>query len=131
MRRLSLALALSALVPGAFSAAAAQAHHPHRHPRGAKIIMHGTIIDPSCRFVAGLMGVAHRQCAQACAEKGVSLVLLANSELYILTVPGKPAASANAKVKQYVEQEVKVMGTVFPAGQSYLIEVDSVAATTP
>jgi hypothetical protein len=93
--------------------------------------MHGTLIDPSCRFVDGLMGVAHRQCAQACAEKGVSLVLLADSELYILAVPGKPAASANAKVKQYVKQEVKVMGTVFPAGQSYLIEVDSVAATTP
>jgi hypothetical protein len=105
MRRLSLALALSALVTGTFSTTAAQAHHPHRHPRGAKIIMHGTIIDPSCRFVDGLVGVAHRQCAQACADKGVSLVLLTDSELYILTVPGKPAASANAKVKQYVVVE--------------------------
>jgi len=61
----------------------------------------------------------------------VSLVLLAASELYILTMPGTPAASANPKLKQYVEQEVKVMGTVFPAGQSYLIAVDSVAALTP
>src|SRR5439155_23754701 len=110
---------------------AVQTHHPHRPTRCAEIIIPGNIIYPSCRFVAGLTGVEHRRCAEAFAEKGVSLVLLANSELYILTVPGKPAASANAKVKQYVEQEVKVMGTVFPAGQSYLIEVDSVAATAP
>jgi hypothetical protein len=122
---------LSTLIAGVPPTVAAQAHPAHRHPRGAKIIMRGTIIDPSCRFAGGLSGAAHKQCARACADKGVSLVLLADSELYILTMPGTPAASANPKLKEYVEQEVKVMGTVFPAGQSYLIAVDSVAALTP
>jgi hypothetical protein len=120
-----------ALATGSPPPAFAQAHIGHHHPPGAKIIMYGTIIDPSCRFTLGLSGSAHRECAAACANRGVSLVLLGEDDhLYILTASGKPAAGQNSRVKSFLERRVKLMGTVFPAGDSHLVAVDSVSAAS-
>ncbi len=131
MNRIASFPLVLALATGSARAAFAQAHTGHHHPPGAKIIMYGTIIDPSCRFALGLSGSTHRACAATCANRGVSLVLLGEDEhLYILTMPGRPAAGGNARVKPFLERRVKLMGTVFPAGESYLVAVDSVTAAS-
>ena len=131
MNRIGSFSLVVALATGCARPAYAEAHTGHHHPPGAKIIVYGTIIDPSCRFTPGLSGSVHRECAATCANRGVSLVLLGEDEhLYILTAPGKPAAGENSRVKSFLEQRVKLMGTVFPAGESYLVAVDSVRAAS-
>ena len=132
MPRVAPQLIAFGLIVGSGPSLLAQAHTGHRHPSGAKIIMIGTIVDPSCRFALNLSGPAHRQCAQACADRGVSLVLLGfDGNVYLLTTPGKPAAGENQRLRELAEQRIQVMGTVFTAGGSYLITVDSVGVPPP
>jgi hypothetical protein len=47
----------------ATSPLSAQAHEAHRHPRGGKIILVGTLVDPVCAFAQQLTDSAQARCS--------------------------------------------------------------------
>jgi hypothetical protein len=122
LRHLSLLIPLVGAVP---AWGHAQAHTAHHHPRGAKIIMIGTIVHPLCAFVQQVADSAQVHCAQQ--QRGATLppVLVADGELYVLEF--SPAAAPTvAASRALLGKHVKVDGTVYPAGNSYLVVVDSI-----
>jgi hypothetical protein len=124
-------LTLGAALAAASGSVQAQAHQKHHHPRGAKIIMVGTLVDPVCAFAQQLTDSAQARCSSQDADHSFGLALLAEqNELYVLAF--EPAASGrSASLHAMVGKQVKVDGTVYPAGNAYLIVVDSVRAATP
>jgi hypothetical protein len=126
MRSRSLLLIAAALVLP-FGSLAAQAHATHRHPSGAKIIMLGTLVDPFCAFARQLADTAQARCAHSRSQDQFHPALLtSDGELYVLAFDtGGSARKRSAVAQQLVGKQVKVDGTVFPAGDTYLIVVDS------
>ena len=108
----------------------AQAHEQHHHPRGAKIIMIGTLVDPLCAFAQQLTDSAQARCARQHADRSFRPALLADGELYLLGFDHDADRRESAS-RAFVGKEVKVDGTVFPAGDSYLIVVDSLRLSKP
>src|SRR5438034_7585525 len=60
LRQVPFLVALAVFVT---SPAQAQGHTMHHHPRGAKIIMIGTVVDPMCAFVQQAADTAQARCA--------------------------------------------------------------------
>src|SRR5437899_12318038 len=106
---------------------AAQGHPTHHHPRGAKIIMIGTVVDPTCAFVQQAADSVQARCADQQRDTTLSPMLIADGELYVLKFGETTAATASA-ARPLLGKRVKVDGTVYPAGNSYLIVVDSIRA---
>ena len=107
----------------------AQGHATHRHPSGAKIIMTGVLVEPLCHFG---QRSAIQDCLKHLTDQQLRPALLDtdDSTLYILRGPaGKELGTA--QVRRLLGQAVKVDGTVFPAGNTYLIVVDSLRLGTP
>ena len=118
------ALSLS-LVP-CRTAIAQQMHM--EHPKGAKKTIVGSVIDVSCRFGQGLSGASHRECAQVCAGKGIPLAILgSDGTLYVPASPNMPGDGQNDRLKEFAEQQVRVTGTVFPAGGANVIWIETIA----
>jgi hypothetical protein len=46
------------------------------------VVLTATVVDTSCRLVYGLTGEMHRECAQVCADRGITLGLLASDGTY-------------------------------------------------
>ena len=111
---------------------AAQGHRMHRHPSGAKIIMTGILVEPFCQFAEKLKGSDLQGCVQnlAAGQFRPALLDTDDSTLYVLHSPAD-GDLGTARVRRLVGQSVKVDGTVFPAGTTYLIVVDSLRANTP
>jgi len=105
----------------------AQAHMAHHHPRGAKIIMTGTIVHPVCTFAHEMPDSAQAACSQQHPSAGLAPVLMAEGELYLLAFD-HAGASRGVPTEALMGKAVKVDGTVYPAGSSYLIVVDSIRA---
>ena len=108
----------------------AQAHPEHHHPRGAKIIMVGTLVDPLCAFAQQVPDSAQAQCSRQHLGRSFQLALLADTELYVLAFD-HDADRRSAGVQGLVGKQVKVDGTVYPAGNAYLIVVDSLHLSAP
>jgi hypothetical protein len=115
----------------ATSPLSAQAHEAHRHPRGGKIIMVGTLVDPVCAFAQQLTDSAQARCSGQHADDSFEPALLTDeNELYVLAFdPG--ASGRSASLHAMIGKQVKVDGTVFPAGNAYLIVVDSIRTSMP
>ena len=128
MARFPLVLAAVLIAP--IWSLRAQVHQKHHHPRGAKIIMIGTLVDPLCAFAQQLADSAQARCARQHADRSFRPALLADGELYLLWFD-HDADRREPASRAFVGKEVKVDGTVFPAGESYLIVVDSLRPTTP
>src|SRR5512143_614485 len=128
MLRFPLILAAVLIAPP--SSLRAQAHQQHHHPRGAKIIMIGTLVEPLCAFAQQLADSAQARCARQHADRSFRPALLADGELYLLGFD-READRRESATRAFVGKEVKVDGTVFPAGESYLIVVDSLRPTIP
>ena|SRR5438552_4917973 len=111
---------------------AAQGHSAHRHPSGAKIIMTGILVEPLCQFARNLRGPELQNCVQKLSDGQFRPALLDSSDstLYVLHGPSDKELGT-AQVRRLVGQSVKVDGTVFPAGNTYLIVVDSLRANIP
>ena len=107
----------------------AQGHTSHRHPSGAKIIMAGTLVEPLCHFA---QRSATQDCLKALKDQQLRPALLDtnDSTLYFLHSPAGTDL-VTAQLRRLVGRSVKVDGTVFPAGNTYLIVVDSVRVGTP
>ena len=125
MLRPAVLLALvTAAVPASIPA---QAHTAHHHPRGAKVIMTGTIVHPLCAFAHEMPDSVQARCSQQHPSGGLEPVLMAEGELYLLAFD-HAGASRGVPTEALVGQAVKVDGTIYPAGSSYLIVVDSMRA---
>ncbi len=127
---LRIPLFIGVVLAGATGSVQAQVHQEHHHPRGAKIIMIGTVVDPLCAFAQHLPDSAQAGCSRQHPDRGFQLALMAGGELYILGYD-HDAARRSAGVQALVGKEVKVDGTVYPAGNSYLIVVDSIRPSSP
>jgi hypothetical protein len=124
------AFILATVLATAATSGHAQAQHQHRHPRGAKIVMNGTLVDPVCAFAQQLADSAQAQCSRQHPERGFQPALLVDSELYVLAFD-RDAISRAGAVQALVGQQVKVDGTVYPAANAYLIVVDSIRLAQP
>jgi hypothetical protein len=116
-------MALGAAVP-----LGAQGHAPHRHPRGAKILITGVLVEPLCQFA---QPSAVQDCLKHLGDEQLQPALLdSDSTLYLLRSPAG-SGLAPTQARRLLGHPVKVDGTVFPAGTAYLIVVDSLRANTP
>jgi hypothetical protein len=123
-------LILLAMLAAGTGSTQAQAHQEHRHPRGAKIIMVGTLVDPLCAFAQQLPDSAQASCSRQHSGRTFQPALLAETELYVLAFD-HDADLRLAGVQGLVGKQVKVDGTVYPAGNAYLIVVDSLHLSEP
>jgi hypothetical protein len=97
-------------------------------PEGKEMTISGTVIDLSCKFAFNLTGDDHRMCAQVCADAGVPLAILGDDgTLYLPVSTLMPGGSENDKLRAHAEHKVTVRGTVFDAGGSKAIQVESVS----
>ena len=116
---------LATMVSGVALRAHAQAPMTHHHPRGAKIIMMGTLVDPVCAYALAVADSAESLCVGEHGTSHAQPVLRAGSQLYILGLEST-GASKLGDIHSLLGKRVKVDGTVYPAGASYLIMVDSI-----
>src|SRR2546428_387588 len=89
LRHASLLSLVLAAVP---TLVAAQGHPTHHHPRGAKIIMIGTLVNPTCAFVQQAADSAQSRCVQQ-QRSALPPVLMGDGELYVLDFSQAPAYS--------------------------------------
>jgi hypothetical protein len=123
-----LAVGAAALGLSFANASAAVAQQMMEHPMGTKKTITGTVVDVSCRFGQGLTGASHRECAQVCASRGIPLAILSSDgKLYVPASPSMPGEGQNDRLKEFAEQQVRVTGTVFPAGGANTIWIESIA----
>ena len=127
---LRIYLILMGALTGGIGSVQAQAHPEHHHPRGAKIIMVGTLVDPLCAFAQQLPDSAEARCSRQHLGRTFQPALLADAELYVLAFD-HDADRRTASVQGLVGKQVKVDGTVYPAGNAYLIVVDSLRLSEP
>src|SRR5207245_3865938 len=127
LRMLRPAVLLPAVTAAIAGPLQAQPHMAHHHPRGAKIVMPGTIVHPVCTFAHEMPDSAQAPCSQQHPSAGLEPVLLAEGELYLLAFD-HAGASRGLPTEALIGKAVKVDGTVYPAGSSYLIVVDSIRA---
>jgi hypothetical protein len=120
---------IAALAAGTGSVQA-QAHVEHHHPRGAKIIMVGSLVDPLCAFAQQVPDSAQARCSRQHTGASFQLALLSSPELYLLAFDHNAEQRA-AAIQKLIGKQVKVDGTVYPAGNAYLIVVDSLRASEP
>src|SRR5690348_18359113 len=107
------AVLLAAVTVAVAGPVQAQAHMTQHHPRGAKIIMTGTIVHPLCTFAHELPDSA-QACAQQHPRAGLEPVLVAEGELYLLAFDHTGAARG-VPTEALMGKAVKVDGTVYPA----------------
>lgn len=125
-----LVFLLTAIVTGVPVAAHAQAPMTHHHPRGAKIIMIGTLVDPVCAYALAVADSAESHCVGEHWAGHAQPVLRADRQLYLLGLDST-RASKLGDIHSLLGKRVKVDGTVYPAGTSYLIVVDSIRVLAP
>jgi hypothetical protein len=91
------------------------------------ITITGQVVDLTCYTLKGASGANHKQCAQACADKGMTLGILADGTLY---VPLGAGDTPNTRLKEFAEGRVKVTGMHRFANGVHTIEVRSVTAAS-
>ena len=116
------ALALFALPLRAQAAAAAGG--------GDQVTLTGQVIDVNCYSTHQLSGAQHKNCATACANKGVSLAILTNDGTIYMPVSSKPADPQNSRLLAFAEGKVKVTGTHRMANGLHTIEIATVEAAS-
>lgn len=119
MRKLALtALSLGVLALGATDASA------QTMAATQDVEIEATVVDLSCKLVYNLSGEEmHRECAQVCADRGITLGLLASDGTFYLPVSaGMPGEGANAQLRPHAEHTVKVKGKkIARAGMNSII----------
>ncbi|MFQ5704385.1 MAG: hypothetical protein ACE5HT_10210 [Gemmatimonadales bacterium] len=96
-------------------------------PKGHQASITGTVIDVSCKFGHNLTGDGHRMCAQVCADKGIPLAILgSDGKLYMPISEGMPGEGANAQLKPFAEQKVRISGMVYDAGGANAVVIKEI-----
>jgi hypothetical protein len=89
----------------------------------------GQVVDVSCYTLNGASGAGHKQCAQACADKGIVLGILVDGTIYIPLGAGM-ANAQNARFREFAEGRVRVTGMHRFTNGVHTIEVRSVSAAS-
>lgn len=107
----------------------AQGHMEHEKSQekvkeGVKLV--GQVIDPVCYIRHDSMGKEHKECAIECAKQGIMLGILeeGTGKIYLSFPEGH--GNPNEKLLEYVEERVKVTGTVYTGGGLTGIEVKTI-----
>lgn len=87
----------------------------------------GTLEDSFCFVTAGAHGPGHKQCAIACAKKGIPVALVekGTDKMYVL-LPEKNNSSLPNSVISKMEDEVTVTGDEYSKGGLTYLTVKSV-----
>ncbi len=97
---------------------------------GEEVTIVGTVVDLDCKFRWGQSGDGHRMCAQVCADNGLPLAILGNDgKLYMPVGGGMPGESQNARLKEFAEQEVTIIGTAYEAGGAMALEIGTITGS--
>jgi hypothetical protein len=121
LRKIGLLIALVAVSPAAANAQA---------PESQEVTVTGTVIDLDCKFRAGQSGAGHRQCAQVCADNGLTLAILGDDgKLYMPVGGGMPGQPQNPRLREFAEQSVTVRGRAYQAGGAVALEIESIRRT--
>jgi hypothetical protein len=89
------------------------------------------VVDVACYTVHDLKDEGHRECAQVCADQGVSLVLLdSDGRLYHPVGEAMPSSGdeENERLRPHAERMVNVRGTVIERGGLRTIVIERVSA---
>jgi hypothetical protein len=89
----------------------------------------GEVVDVSCYLAEGEKGRGsdHKGCAEACAKAGGPLGILTKSgKLYVSILPDDHSTGPNAKLMDYVAQDVKATGVIRSKGGVNGIMITSV-----
>jgi type 1 fimbria pilin len=97
---------------------------------GDQVTLTGQVIDVNCYSTHQLSGAQHKTCATACANKGVSLAILATDGTIYMPVSSKPADPQNSRLVSFAEGKVKVTGTHRMANGLHTIEIATVEAAS-
>jgi len=97
---------------------------------GKDVSMTGQVIDLSCFTTTGASGPSHKACATACVKSGMPLAILSDDgKVYMLASP-KPADPQNSRLLPFIEQKVKVTGSVLESHGANMITIKTIAAAT-
>lgn len=97
---------------------------------GDQVTLTGQVIDVNCYTTHQLSGAQHKNCAIACANKGVALAILSSDGTIYMPVSSKPADPQNSRLLQFVEGKVKVTGTHRMASGLHTIEIATIQAAS-
>jgi hypothetical protein len=87
-----------------------------------------TVVDLSCKVVYNLTGDMHRECAQVCADKGITLGLMNEDGYFFVPVDdAMPGTGANEMLKPHAEHTVNVKGRVVKRGGMNAIIIDEIS----
>lgn len=100
-------------------------------PQGQEREFTAQVVDVACYTVHDLKGEEmHRECAQVCADQGVSLVLLdSDGRLYHPVGREMPSSGIeeNERLRPHAERQVHVSGTVIERGGLRTIVIEGVS----
>ena len=87
-----------------------------------------TVVDLSCKVVYNLTGDMHRECAQVCADKGITLGLMNEDGYFFVPVDdAMPGTGANEMLRPHAEHTVNVKGRVVTRGGMNAIIIDEIS----
>lgn len=93
---------------------------------GEKVTKTGEVIDSACYIAKGAKGEGHKACAEKCADKGIPLALLEDGTDQVIWLLSSDHSSANAQLKPYASQKVKITGELSERGGEKLLVIDKI-----
>jgi hypothetical protein len=130
---LALALSYAAFVGAQHGehAHTAEGHKEHEQTQEQKqvkenVTLIGQVIDPVCYIRHDAKGPDHKQCALYCAKQGITLGVLEDKTGKIYLAFPEGHGNPNEKLLDFVEEHVKVTGTVYHRGGLTGIVVDKI-----
>lgn len=91
-----------------------------------KVTLIGQVIDPFCYIRHDMKGADHKECALYCAKQGITLAILEDQTGKIYLAFPEEHGDPNEKLLDFVEEHVKVTGTVFHKGGLTGLVVDKI-----
>ncbi|MFH1006036.1 MAG: hypothetical protein V1800_00875 [Candidatus Latescibacterota bacterium] len=90
------------------------------------VTLMGHVIDPVCYIRHDTKGADHKECALICAKAGITLAILEDMTGKIYLAFPEEHGDPNEKLLAFVEEDVKVTGTVYHGGGLTGIVVDKI-----
>ena len=87
----------------------------HKAQDGLQIVT-GEVVDLSCYLGQKARGPSHKQCAIACAKKGVPMGILTDKDELFLLIEDHENASAYKKAIEHAAETVSIRGKVYHVG---------------
>ena len=100
----------------------------HEEKSAEKKTLVGHVVGVACYFGHGSIGDSHRECATTCAKGGIPLAILdQESNTLYLPLANDHHAPANKELMPFIEQGVRMTGTVVEKDGMKAITLESVS----